>query len=86
MEIKFSNTARNHLDFFVKSGNKKALKKITQLIQDIQRHPYEGIGKPEQLKLNWSGYWSRRINLKDRLIYKVEDNKLFVYSLLGHYD
>ena len=62
MQIVFTTKARKDLDFWIKSGNKNILNKITDLIEDIQLHPFEGIGKPEQLKHQLSGKWSRRIN------------------------
>jgi len=90
MEIIFASKAKSDLEFWVKSGNKNILKKITQLIKDIQLHPFEGIGKPEPLKHNLSGKWSRRINQEHRLIYQItDDNKieiLNILSLKGHYE
>ncbi|MDX9791340.1 MAG: Txe/YoeB family addiction module toxin [Candidatus Kapabacteria bacterium] len=90
MEIVFAPKAKKDLDFWVKSGNKNILKKITQLVEDIQLHPFEGIGKPEPLKYNFSGRWSRRIDKEHRLIYKVtEENTieiLNILSLKGHYE
>ncbi len=65
--------------------DKKTLKKINELLKDIQRNPFEGIGKPEPLK-NEDGDWSRRINDKDRLVYKVTDSSVFVKQCKGHYD
>ena len=87
MQIEFSDKAKADLDFWIKSGNKGILNKIYSLIEDIQLHPFEGIGKPEPLKHELSGYWSRRINAKDRMIYKVEENivTVFIISALGHY-
>ncbi len=63
----------------------KYFKKIAQLICDIQKNPFLGIGKPEHLKYKVPPCWSRRINLKDRLINRVTDNKIDVISILGHY-
>ena len=71
MQIVFTQKARKDLDFWIKSGNKNVLKKIADLIEDIQLHPFEGIGKPEQLKHHLTGRWSRRINQEHRIIYKV---------------
>jgi len=65
--------------------DKKLLKRINLLIQDIQRSPFEGIGKPEPLKHALSGYWSRRVNDEHRIVYKVEDNSLFIAQLRHHY-
>ncbi len=85
MEIILLPEAENDLNFWVKTGNKAVLKKITQLIEDIMNTPYEGVGKPEQLKYKLKGCWSRRINKEHRLIYEIEENKILVYSLKGHY-
>lgn len=65
--------------------DKKALKKINKLIEEILRTPFKGSGQPEPLKFNLSGYWSRRIALKDRLIYKVENERILIISCKGHY-
>lgn len=65
--------------------DKKILKRINQLIRDIQRSPYQGIGKPEPLKHGLAGYWSRRINDQHRMVYKVEKNALFLAQLRYHY-
>jgi toxin YoeB len=90
MQIVFTPKARKDLDFWIKSGNKNVLNKITSLIEDIQLHPFEGIGKPEPLKHNLIGRWSRRINQEHRIIYKVtEENTieiLDILSLKGHYE
>jgi len=66
-------------------ADKKLLKRINLLIQNIQRSPFEGIGKPEPLKHALSGYWSRRINEEHRFVYKVEDDSLFIAQLRHHY-
>lgn len=65
--------------------DKKTLKKINELIKVIQRTPFEGIGKPEALKENLSGWWSRRINLEDRLVYKVENDRVIILQCRKHY-
>jgi toxin YoeB len=61
------------------------LKRIRQLLQAIQADPFNGIGKPEALKHNLSGMWSRRINQEHCIVYKVEDDTITVYSLRFHY-
>lgn len=66
--------------------DKKMLKRINQLVKDICRNPFEGIGKPEPLKGNLTGFWSRRVDEKHRLIYAVEDSAVVVISCRGHYD
>lgn len=65
--------------------DRKTVKRINALIHDIVRHPFEGIGKPEPLKHGLSGYWSRRINDADRIVYKLRDNALFIAQLRYHY-
>lgn len=65
--------------------DKKLLKRINALIKDIMRNPFDGIGDPEPLKHNWSGYWSRRINRKHRIVYKVEDSTLVIAQCRYHY-
>ena len=90
MQIDFSSKAKANLNFWIKSGNKAILKKIYSLIEDIQLHPFEGLGKPEPLKHSLAGYWSRRINQEHRIIYEVIDenniNILSIISLKGHYE
>ena len=85
MEIIFLPTALADLQHFKESGNTMALKRIRQLLEAIQQNPFLGIGKPESLKHNLAGKWSRRINQEHRLIYKVESNIITVYSLRFHY-
>jgi toxin YoeB len=87
MEVSYTPEALKDRDFWKKSGNKSILKKITALVEAIEDNPFEGIGKPEQLKHEFSGYWSRRINKEHRIVYEVieEQNKIVVLSLKGHY-
>ena len=85
MEIIFLPTAVADLQSWKESGNTIILKRIRQLLEAIQENPFSGIGKPESLKHNWAGKWSRRINHEHRLIYKVENNILTVYLLRFHY-
>ncbi len=66
--------------------DKKILKKINELIKDIQRTPFEGKGKPEPLKYDLAGYWSRRIDREHRLVYQVEGGEVLVYGCRYHYD
>ena len=65
---------------------KKTLKRINLLIKDIERNPFDGIGKAEPLKYNLRGYWSRRIDDVNRLVYKVEDEQLYIISCRYHYE
>ncbi len=66
--------------------DRKMLKKINELIRDIERSPFEGTGKPEPLKYDLAGLWSRRIDREHRLVYQVKDNDILVYSCRFHYD
>ncbi len=66
--------------------DKKMLKRINTLIKDISREPFDGIGNPEPLKYDLSGYWSRRIDREHRLVYQVEDESILIYSCRYHYD
>ena len=66
--------------------DKAMLRRINALIRDIQRDPFAGIGKPEPLKFNFSGYWSRRIDDEHRVVYKVDDEEIILAQLRGHYD
>ena len=67
------------------SIDKKIVKKINQLIKDIVRYPYTGIGKPEPLKENLSGMWSRRITDEHRIVYVVEDERIIIFECRLHY-
>ena len=66
--------------------DKKTLKRINKLIADTMRDPFNGIGKPEPLRNNLSGFWSRRVDDTNRLLYKVNDNQLIIISCRYHYD
>ena len=66
--------------------DKKTLRRINALIKDIQRNPFEGLGKPEPLKGNYQGWWSRRIDEVNQIVYKVEAGKLGVAKCRTHYD
>jgi toxin YoeB len=66
--------------------DKKTLKRVNQLIKDIERNGYNGIGKPEPLKGNLSGFWSRRIDETNRIVYRIKEGKIEIVSCKGHYD
>ena len=66
-------------------GDKNAIKKINRLIKDIDRHPFEGIGKPEPLKYELAGKWSRRITNEHRLIHRIANDMMYIYSAKDHY-
>lgn len=67
------------------STDKAVLKKINSLIKEIERTPFEGSGKPEPLKYNLAGWWSRRINLEHRLVYKIENDAVVISQCRFHY-
>ncbi|MEO5912311.1 MAG: Txe/YoeB family addiction module toxin [Pelobium sp.] len=67
------------------SADKTILKKINALIKEIERNPYLGAGKPEPLKHNLKGWWSRRINLEHRLVYKIENDSIIIVQCRYHY-
>lgn len=66
--------------------DKKKLKRINDLLKDISRNPYEGIGKPEPLKHKYAGFWSRRIDDVQQLIYKYRENEILIAKCRFHYD
>lgn len=66
--------------------DKKNLKRINQILKDIRRSPFDGIGKPEPLKANLSGWWSRRIDEEHRLVYTIEKETVLIFSCRGHYE
>ena len=66
--------------------DKKVLRQINKLVKDISRSPFEGLGKPEPLRENLRGLWSRRINKEHRLVYLVRENTVLIFSCRGHYD
>ena len=65
--------------------DRRTLKKINGLINNIERNGNEGMGKPEPLRVNLLGYWSRRINAKDRLIYRIDENNIYILACRYHY-
>ena len=87
MEIEFTSDALKDLENWWQSGDKRSMRKITRLLSAILQDYKSGIGQPEQLKHNLSGFWSRRIDKKNRLVYYVfEDEQLItIMSLRGHY-
>ena len=66
--------------------NKKLVKSISDLLKDISRTPFTGIGKPEPLKYKYKGFWSQRIDAEHRLIYQVKDNRILIAKCRFHYD
>ena len=81
----WSDDAWNDYLYWYEQENKSNIKKINKLIKDIDRSPFNGLGKPEPLKHDLSGKWSRRITDEHRLIYRVENETIFIYSAKDHY-
>ena len=84
MKLIFSENAWEDYLYWQKT-EKKILNRINKLIKEIKREPFEGVGKPEPLKHNLAGYWSRRINEEHRIVYKVTDDALLIAQLRYHY-
>jgi len=86
-KIKVLPQADEDIRSYQKAGNKKALLKIQTILIELQSHPTIGTGQPEKLKYELTGYWSRRIDKKNRLIYRIEEKVITVViiSALGHY-
>lgn len=82
--IEFMPKAWLDLGWFVKNDVKN-IKKLYTVLENTANTPFDGLGQPELLKANYKGYWSRRINSEHRIVYKVEANKIIVFSLKGHY-
>lgn len=87
MEVKLMPQAEEDLAYWKSTGNKRIMKRITKLLDDILLHPFTGIGKPEPLKGDLQGVWSRRITDEHRLLYSVSNGMIYVYvlSLRFHY-
>ncbi|MBC7696407.1 MAG: Txe/YoeB family addiction module toxin [Burkholderiales bacterium] len=85
MRIVFSEIAWEDYTSW-QTEDKKMLKKINELIKAIKSNPFDGIGKPEPLKYDLAGFWSRRIDREHRLVYQIRDKELLIYSCKYHYD
>ena len=87
MEIILLPQALADRDYWKRVGNKAVMKRISALLADIQEHPFTGLGKPEPLKHDLQGKWSRCITQEHRLVYKISDGKIYVYvfSMRDHY-
>jgi toxin YoeB len=83
--LDFSDQANSDISYHKKIGNKAILRKILNLLNKLSEHPFEGTGKPEALKHNLSGFWSRRINNEHRLVYEVSVGIVYIVSVKGHY-
>lgn len=84
-KIEFSDTAMEDYYYWKKTNNQKVIDKIKILLLSITETPFKGIGKPEALKYDFTGYWSRRINKEHRIVYKVSKDTIYVIQLRGHY-
>jgi toxin YoeB len=84
VKLVFSEQAWEDYLYWQKT-NRKVLARINQLIQEIQREPFRGIGKPELLKHTFAGYWSRRINDEHRIVYKIQGDSVLIAQLRYHY-
>ena len=85
INITFTNKAWEEYCYW-QSQDKKTLKRINTILADIQRDNFMGIGKPEPLKNNFAGYWSRRIDNSNRLIYRINNNQIEIIQCKGHYE
>ncbi len=84
MKLIFSEKAWDEYLYWQKN-DQKILERVNQLLREIQRTPYSGIGKPEPLKYAFTGYWSRRITNEHRLVYKIQDDAVLIAQLRFHY-
>ena len=86
--VKIEDLAKLHIQQHLKAGNVGSIKKLNKIIVELSETPFRGSGKPEALKHNLAGFWSREINKKDRIIYKVNEEivTVFVISAMGHYN
>ena len=84
-QLHFTDKAVDDINSHKKSGNKAVLNKLLKLLEEITDHPFTGTGKPEALKHELTGCWSRRINKEHRLVYEVSENEIFILSVKGHY-
>ena len=84
MKVAFAEDAwAEYMDWQTRDA--KTVKKINDLLDDVRRHPFQGLGKPEPLRGDKSGKWSRRVNHEDRLVYRVERDTVVVFQCRGHY-
>jgi len=85
--IAVSDEAKKHLRLWHKSGDKAVIKRIDRIFEELAEHPQTGIGKPERLKHQLSGLWSRKLDDKNRIVYDIQESEVAVYivSARGHY-
>ncbi len=84
MKLTFADEAWDDYLYW-QTNDKKILKRINMIIKDIKRDAFDGIGNPEPLKHNWSGYWSRRINQEHRIVYKATQDSVLIAQCRYHY-
>ena len=84
-QLDFTDQAKEDIAAHQKAGNKAVLNKLLKLLNELAEHPFTGTGKPEALKHELAGCWSRRINQEHRLVYQVKDEVVYVLSTKGHY-
>jgi len=85
MEIEFTPKALSQLDYWKQTGNETILQRIRALLESIEQSPFSGIGKPEPLKYQLSGFWSRRINDEHRLVYAIQKGRIIIVQCRFHY-
>jgi len=83
--LDFTDKAKEDIAFHKKAGNKAILKKLLIFLEELTEHPFTGTGKPEPLKHDLAGMWSRRITREHRLVYEVEEDTVFIHSAKDHY-
>jgi toxin YoeB len=83
--LDFTDKAKEDIAAHKKAGNKTVLNKLLTLLNELSEHPFTGTGKPEPLKHDLKGKWSRRINQEHRLVYEITDTIVFILSAKGHY-
>ena len=83
--LDFTDKAREDIEAHKKAGNKAVLTKLLALFEELAEHPFTGTGKPEPLKHQLAGLWSRRINKEHRLVYEVQETIVTILSAKGHY-
>lgn len=83
--LDFTDRAKADIESHKMAGNRAVLNKLLKLLHELAEHPFTGTGKPEALKHDLSGYWSRRINKEHRLVYEVSDDIVFILSAKWHY-
>jgi toxin YoeB len=85
VEVIYSEQAQEDLAYWIRSGDRAIMKRISVLMEDIEKHPFSGLGKPEPLKYDFSGMWSRCINTEHRIVYTVRGTDIRILALRYHY-